>query len=93
VKSKLKILDMLYGAEGYISGEELAGRLGVSRTAVWKQIQELASEGFVVEAKPRLGYKVVSYPDRLLPVMLRRGLATSVIGRIFITTRGLIPLI
>lgn len=81
MKSKLKILDMLYGAEGYISGEELAGRLGVSRTAVWKQIQELVREGFVVEAKPRLGYKVVSYPDRLLPVMLRRGLATSVIGR------------
>jgi BirA family biotin operon repressor/biotin-[acetyl-CoA-carboxylase] ligase len=81
VKSRLKIADMLFGAEDYISGEELGRELGVSRTAVWKQIQGLESEGFIIEAKPRLGYRVVSYPDKLLPLLLEKRLTTSVMGR------------
>ncbi len=81
MKSKPKILDMLYDAESYVSGEELGKKLGVSRTAVWKRIKELQSEGFIIQAKPRLGYRAISYPDKLLPPLLEKGLATSVIGR------------
>lgn len=81
MRSKLKIVNMLYGAEDYVSGEELAKGLGISRTAVWKQIRELKKADFVIEAKPRLGYKIVSYPDKLLPIIVEKGLRTSVIGR------------
>lgn len=81
MKSKLKILNMLYGAQDYISGEELAKGLGISRTAVWKQIRELKNEDFIIEAKPRLGYKIASYPDKLLPIIIEKGLKTFVIGR------------
>lgn len=81
MKNKLKIANMLYGAQDYISGEELAKGLGISRTAVWKQIRELKNEDFIIEAKPRLGYKIVSYPDKLLPIIVEKGLRTSVIGR------------
>ena len=81
MKSKHEIIDSLYGAQEYISGEVLAKRLGVSRTAVWKQIRGLKNDDFIIETKPKLGYRIVSYPDKLLPIMVERGLRTSLIGR------------
>ena len=36
--------------EGYVSGEEIASRLGISRTAVWKHIQELREAGYDVQS-------------------------------------------
>ena len=38
---KSEILKLLKEAEGYISGQELCERFGVSRTAVWKVINQL----------------------------------------------------
>jgi len=81
MKSRPKIVNMLYGAQDYVSGEELAKELGISRTAVWKQIRELKNEDFIIEAKPGLGYKIIAYPDRLLPIIVEKGLTTSVMGR------------
>ena len=40
------------------SGEALAARLGVTRTAVWKQVRELASLGLDVEAVAGQGYRM-----------------------------------
>jgi BirA family biotin operon repressor/biotin-[acetyl-CoA-carboxylase] ligase len=51
----------------FVSGEELAGRLGLSRTAVWKQIRRLRQEGYGIEARARAGYRLVHAPDRLYP--------------------------
>jgi BirA family biotin operon repressor/biotin-[acetyl-CoA-carboxylase] ligase len=45
----------------------LAARLGLSRTAVWKQINRLRAEGYGIEAKARAGYRLVCTPDRLYP--------------------------
>ena len=38
---KAKILAALREVEGYVSGQELCERFGVSRTAVWKAINQL----------------------------------------------------
>ncbi len=65
--------------EGYISGSTLASELGISRPAVWKQIETLRALGYDVEAKPRLGYKLRSAPDRLLPEELKP--RTKVMGK------------
>ena len=81
MKSRLKIADMLLGEQDFISGQELAGKLGISRTGVWKQVQELRHADFIIEARPRLGYRILSCPDKLLPVIVKKGLETSVIGR------------
>ncbi|MDP2931939.1 MAG: biotin--[acetyl-CoA-carboxylase] ligase [Chloroflexota bacterium] len=81
MRSAVKILNMLYGAEGYVSGEEMARGLGISRTAVWKQIQDLRGGDFIIEAKPRSGYRIISYPDKLLPLMVEKGLRTAAVGR------------
>lgn len=54
---KDRILDILYENEGRaISGQLLSEELGVSRTAVWKHIRNLISEGYDIEGSGGRGY-------------------------------------
>lgn len=62
---KSKILSALRSASGYVSGQELCDELEVSRTAVWKVINQLKEEGYVIESVPRKGYRLVSHPDSI----------------------------
>ena len=66
---------------GVVSGEELSGVLGVSRTAVWKHIRTLKEIGYRIAAVPSQGYCLVSSPDILLPAEIAAGLSTRRIGR------------
>jgi len=65
----------------YISGEVLAQKLGVSRVAVWKQIQKLKNMGYRITSDQNLGYCLLSRPDLLLPQEIQRGLSTNYIGK------------
>lgn len=79
---RAKILSLLRSAgDSYLSGEEIARRLGVSRTAVWKHIQELRESGYDIVSHSRSGYSLREAPDRLLAEEIRHGLQTQVIGR------------
>jgi BirA family biotin operon repressor/biotin-[acetyl-CoA-carboxylase] ligase len=49
-------------SSGAVSGPALAERLGVSRAAVWKQVEALRDEGFVVESTDA-GYVVAEVPE------------------------------
>ena len=60
---KEKILRILREAEGYVSGQELCERLGVSRTAVWKVIGQLKEEGYGIEGVKNRGYHISGYYD------------------------------
>ncbi|MBS7528800.1 biotin--[acetyl-CoA-carboxylase] ligase [Fusibacter paucivorans] len=44
----------------YISGEEISKIMNVSRTAVWKIINQLRQEGYDIESSPHKGYRLVS---------------------------------
>ena len=63
---KGQILKALRGCDGYLSGETLSQRLGISRVSIWKHVHNLEKDGYVIEASPR-GYRLVSSPDLLLP--------------------------
>lgn len=64
VKEKLlRILDESVGCE--LSGQELADKLGVSRTAVWKAINALGEDGYRIEAGKGRGYKLIKAGDFL----------------------------
>jgi BirA family transcriptional regulator, biotin operon repressor / biotin---[acetyl-CoA-carboxylase] ligase len=77
-----EILGALRSAPGGVSGAELAGQLGVTRTAVWLRIQELRMLGYEIEASPHLGYRLVSAPDVLHADDLKVRLGpTKVVGR------------
>ena len=65
----------------YISGEVLAKKLGVSRVAIWKQIQRLKNMGYKIIADQNIGYCLISRPDLLLPQEIQNGLSTNYIGR------------
>lgn len=60
---KEEILRLLRSADGYISGQELCNRFGVSRTAVWKAINQLKEAGYEIEAQQNKGYKLMAAPD------------------------------
>jgi BirA family biotin operon repressor/biotin-[acetyl-CoA-carboxylase] ligase len=68
-------------AGSFVSGEEISLALGVSRTAVWKHIGQLRELGYTIEAAPSRGYRLASTPDTLIPLELRAGLETRIVGR------------
>lgn len=78
---KAEILNKLRAENGYISGEELSRHLGVSRTAVWKNIKALREEGYVIDSVTNKGYRLIEAPDRLEPRIILSGLDTLNVGK------------
>lgn len=76
-----KILDFLKKKPDYISGDQMSQRLGISRQGLWKHIQELKETGYDIVAVPHLGYRLISSPDRLLPLEVSRQLNTKFIAK------------
>lgn len=74
----------------FLSGAELAAALGVSRTAIWKQIKALERAGYCFEAVPSKGYRLLHSPDVLTRAALADGLRTRAVGReiILLTETG-----
>ncbi|MDD6039527.1 MAG: biotin--[acetyl-CoA-carboxylase] ligase [bacterium] len=62
---KAKILQALRETTDYVSGQQLCEQFGVSRTAVWKAINQLKEAGYEIEAVPNKGYRIKSTPDLL----------------------------
>jgi len=62
---KAEILTILKDTDGYASGQELCERFGVSRTAVWKAMNQLKKEGYEIESVQNKGYHLVKTPDIL----------------------------
>lgn len=78
---KEKILKILRETEDYISGQELCEKLGVSRTAVWKVINQLKEEGYRIEAVNNRGYCILDYPDCITEAEISSLLDTQRLGR------------
>lgn len=68
-KSKFKVLSTL-NRETYISGEQIADALKISRTSVWKAIQSLKEAGYQIEAVTNKGYRLVSSPNVIHAVLV-----------------------
>lgn len=63
---KEELLQILINGEGQeFSGQELADRLGVSRTAVWKAVNSLIADGVEIKAGQSRGYSLQSSGDLL----------------------------
>ena len=65
-------LRLLLDAQAPLSGETMSQTLGVSRAAVWKAVEALRSDGYVIDSRPGQGYKVTACPDILSPGELTR---------------------
>ena len=75
-----RILELFRSGDGVVSGAALSRLLGVSRTAVWKHVKRLRAAGYLVEAVPSKGYRLLSSPKVLTRLDLSAGLATTRIG-------------
>lgn len=64
-----------------VSGEELSSLLKVSRTAIWKHVQVLKNNGYVIESLPKRGYILQSSPDSISPEEVEPRLKTKWLGR------------
>src|SRR6056297_2071928 len=78
---KDKILKILKENKSFISGEKISNILDVSRTAVWKNINSLKEEGYIINSVSRKGYKLISSPDILSYEEIEPYLNTDFIGR------------
>ena len=70
----------------FLSGEEIARRLGVSRNAVWKAIKALQADGYPIQAVPNRGYCLAASSDVLSESGIRQyltGDAQSLDLRVF----------
>jgi len=77
------ILLLLKDHSGYVSGEDIAVKLKISRASIWKYVQELRSYGYLVDAVPHLGYKLTEVPDKLYPWEIAYDLHSKFLGKNF----------
>ncbi|HPT86703.1 MAG TPA: biotin--[acetyl-CoA-carboxylase] ligase [Bacillota bacterium] len=76
------VLDVLKANQGhYVSGESLATMSGLTRAAIWKQINQLRDLGYKIDSSPRKGYCLVMATQVLHPFEIQEGLKTQRIGR------------
>lgn len=78
---KEKILELLKNQSGYVSGQDICNQLGVSRTAVWKNVNALKAMGYQIDSVNNRGYKLLGEPDRIDEAALRPYLHTKWLGR------------
>lgn len=77
-----RLLEAFTNANGeFLSGQALADILGCSRTAIWKHIEELRKDGFILEAVRKKGYRIVSTLDNVSENEIRLGLQTNKLGK------------
>lgn len=70
----LSTLRLLTGSE-FLSGEEIAARLGVTRATVWNAIRDAGARGVEIERRRGRGYRLVDAPVWLDAKVVESGLA------------------
>ena len=78
---KTAILRLLKEDDSYISGQQLCDRFQVSRTAVWKAVEQLKKEGYMIEAVRNKGYRLVDSPDVMSKAEIESMVRTKWAGR------------
>jgi BirA family biotin operon repressor/biotin-[acetyl-CoA-carboxylase] ligase len=78
---KEKIIDLLKtSGDEYISGQYISDLLGITRSAIWKYINILKEEGYIIESVSRKGYRLLESPDILTPDEIKPKLNNKFIG-------------
>lgn len=80
--TKSRLLSCLKGNLGqWVSGERISNQLGISRAAIWKQINSLKEDGHIIQSAPRKGYRLDEAADLLSREEISAGLNTRIMGR------------
>ncbi|MFK5676639.1 biotin--[acetyl-CoA-carboxylase] ligase [Ligilactobacillus sp. LYQ60] len=71
MESYHQILQLLATTDGFISGQTIADQLNCSRTAVWKGINTLRDNGYVIESGGKRGYHLADNGKLAVPLIQR----------------------
>lgn len=77
----MELLTFLKEKNEYVSGQEIADAMGVSRNAVWKHIEALRREGIEVEAVSGKGYRLIGDNDAFGERSIKAALHTGWLGK------------
>jgi BirA family biotin operon repressor/biotin-[acetyl-CoA-carboxylase] ligase len=78
---KEKILELLKSSKSqYISGQHMCEILGISRSAIWKHMNALKDDGYIIESTSRKGYRLITSPDILTSDEIKQRLTTNFVG-------------
>lgn len=78
---KNEILQLLKKNKEFISGQQLCDHFQVSRTAVWKAVEQLKKDGYEIEAVRNRGYRLKESPDIVSEAEILSFLDTEWAGR------------
>ncbi|NYC96256.1 biotin operon repressor [Clostridium acetobutylicum] len=79
---KIRVLEILKkNSNDFVSGQRISDELGITRTAIWKNIKSLKDNGYTILSLTNKGYKLVDCPDTLTYEEINEDLKTKFIGR------------
>ena len=59
MSTKAELLEYLQSADGrFVSGQEIADHLNISRNSVWKAVTALKKDGYQIEGRSKAGYRI-----------------------------------
>ena len=79
--SAFKVLEILERSDVPLSGETISNELRITRSAVWKHINELKAMGYDIISSQKEGYKLKATSNKLLPYEVHKKLKTQFIGK------------
>ena len=79
--SAFRVLEILERATAPISGETISNELKITRSAVWKHINELRTMGYDISSSQKEGYRLTHTSNKLLPYEVHKKLRTQFIGK------------
>jgi len=59
------LTELLAAGDEFVSGNDLADKLGISRVSIWGHMEKMRSKGFEFDATRSKGYRLVKKPDTL----------------------------
>ena len=76
-----KVLDILKDSKSFISGEDIAKKLNISRAGVWKNIEKLRNMGYVITSVTNKGYLLTE--DKLIfnQIEIEKEIKTALLGK------------
>ena len=80
-----KLLYLLENSTSHISGEQIANKLGLSRNAVWKAINALRNEGYIIDAVTNKGYTLSDKNTRFSKAGIEKYLRYPLVLQIYET--------
>jgi len=76
-----RIIEFLRNRNDFVSGEEISKFIGITRAGIWKKVNTLRQKGYLIEAVPSKGYRLLSSPDVPTKEEIRAVFKGDIIGR------------